>query len=429
MRIAIIGSGISGLTAAYRLHQEHEITLFEANDYIGGHTNTVGVEWEGERHRIDTGFIVHNDRTYPNFCRLMEELGVVSDPTSMSFSVRCDESGLEYNGTSLNGLFTQRLNLIRPRFYRMLVDIVRFNKESVALLEGEDDSLTVGEYLRAHKYSDDFRDRYLVPMGAAIWSCPPETFEQFPIRFIVEFYLNHGLLSLSNRPTWRVIRGGSAEYVKAMTAGFRDRIRLNCGVESVQREQDRIELRFKVPSGIEVETFDEVIFACHSDQALKILGEGATGVERELLTAFPYEANSAVLHTDTKLLPRKKRAWASWNYLITDEKKQHATVTYNMNILQHLKSKHVFCVTLNQQDVIDEEKVIERFEYAHPVYNVGRKQAQERHEELIRENRTSFCGAYWGNGFHEDGVQSALRVSEAFRAEGPVRLREEPAHV
>jgi predicted NAD/FAD-binding protein len=288
----------------------------------------------------------------------------------------------------------------------------------------------VGQYLNEKQYGTDFRDRYLLPMGAAIWSCPPTTFEQFPIRFIVDFYLNHGLLSVRNRPTWRVVRGGSAQYVKALTAEFYEQIRVNLAVESIVRFEDRVQLQvFHQQSGhCQSETFDEVIFACHSDQALKILGESATATERDLLKAFPYEANTAVLHTDTSLLPRHKRAWASWNYQIPQSENSHATVTYNMNILQNLQSKHVFCVTLNQQDSIDENKIIKEFRYAHPIYNTGRKKAQSRQNEVIRSNRTSFCGAYWGNGFHEDGVNSALAVAQAFENSSAVSVKGVNAH-
>lgn len=425
MRIAIVGSGISGLVAAYHLRHEHDITVFEANDYIGGHTHTVEVALDDERHAVDTGFIVFNDRTYPNFCRLLDELGVSSVPTSMSFSVRCDRTGVAYNGTSLNGLFAQRANFIRPRFYRMIHDILRFNRESTRLLERDDEALTVGRYLAENRYSKQFADHYLLPMGSAIWSCPTLTFEQFPMRFIVEFYRNHGLLGLSDRPTWRVIRGGSQRYVEAMTRVFRNSIRLNTPVASVIRHADSVTI---VPCFHAAESFDEVIFACHSDQALKILGDDATATERSLLRAFPYEANIAVLHTDTSLLPRQRRAWASWNYRIPAQTTNRATVTYNMNELQHIRSKHVFCVTLNDADAIDSDKVVAQFRYSHPVFTAQRLGAQRRHHELIRANRTSFCGAYWGHGFHEDGVNSALAVCSAFERASQAVEQGVPVH-
>ncbi|GAB4158661.1 MAG: NAD(P)/FAD-dependent oxidoreductase [Planctomycetaceae bacterium] len=411
MRLAIIGSGISGLVCAHRLCQEHDITLFESGDYLGGHTNTIDVELDGEHHAVDTGFIVFNDWTYPNFIALLNELGVASQPTSMSFSVQDGLSGLEYNGTSLNGLFAQRRNLFRPAFYRMLKDILRFNREAPAVLEAEDsEQETVATFLAKHDYSTQFVRHYLLPMGAAIWSCPPTTFEQFPIRFIVEFYRNHGILNLWNRPTWRVINGGSRTYVEAIRRQFQGTIHLNTPIMSAERFSDRVEL---TDAQQRIHSFDEVIFACHSDQALTILRD-ASPTERELLTAFPYEPNTAVLHTDISVLPKRKRAWAAWNYRLHSGGVHKATVTYNMNILQHIDSSHTFCVTLNDTTGIDESKVLRRIQYAHPIFTTNRAAAQQRHQDVIRKNRTSFCGAYWGYGFHEDGVKSAINVCRAF---------------
>ena len=412
MKIAIIGSGISGLTAAWLLHQQHDITVFESNDYVGGHAHTVDVELDGERHAVDTGFIVYNDRTYPNFIELLSRLKVDSQPTSMSFSVRCDRTGIEYNGTSLNTMFIQRRNLLRPRFLRMIRDIIRFNREAITLLQSEQETQTVEEFLRERGYGPAFGEQYLIPMGAAIWSCPPDTFGAFPMRFIAEFYHNHGLLSLTNRPQWRVCCGGSRCYVEKLTEGFRDRIRLNSPVRNVTRNADSVTVR--VASGRRpdaVQQFDHVLFACHSDQALKILKQETTPVERELLSQFPYQKNIAVLHTDPSVLPRHAKARASWNYHIGPSGPgQSATVTYNMNLLQGLQSRHTFNVTLNSDDLIDTAHVIERFAYHHPVYTTQRRAAQQRHHELINRNRTSFCGAYWRNGFHEDGVVSAINV-------------------
>ncbi len=446
MKIAIIGAGISGLTAAFRLCRWHDVTLFEANDYLGGHTNTVEVEVDGERHAIDTGFIVFNDWTYPNFIALLDELGVASRPTSMSFSVRCDAANLEYNGSSLNGLFAQRRNLLRPSFYRMLADIMRFNREAVA--DGSvTDETTVGEYLARQKYSREFSENYLLPMGAAIWSCPLGTFANFPIRFIVEFYKNHGLLSVRHRPTWRVVEGGSRTYVAKMaeriiaisaamthqperasvrfdppvadsmpnippTTGA-SALRLSTPIDQVRRTPNDVTV---TPRSGRPEPFDHVIFGCHSDQALRMLAD-ATPTEREVLSEFPYGRNVAVLHTDQSVLPKRRRAWASWNYHFTgrpsDVASQSASVTYQMNLLQHIRSRHTFNVTLNSDEQIDPAKVLRRIEYHHPIFTVRRAAAQARHRELINVNRTSFCGAYWGNGFHEDGVVSALRVCEA----------------
>lgn len=417
MKIAIVGTGISGLVAAYLLNRQHELTLFEANDYIGGHTHTVPVDAGGQSLAIDTGFIVYNDWTYPHFIELLSRLGIASQPTSMSFSVRCDRSGLEYNGTSLNGLFAQRSNLLNPRFYRMLLDILRFNRESLSLLDSSTEELTVAEFLRQQGYSRQFADQYLIPMGAAIWSCPLETFGQFPMRFIVEFYRNHGLLSVRHRPQWRVITGGSWKYVEKLTAGFRDRIRLSSPVTAVRRDESGVSL--DVRGAAISERFDHVIFACHSDQALRMLGEQATATEREILGEFPYQQNETVLHTDASVLPRHKRAWASWNYHIrNDGSPANATLTYNMNILQGITSETTYCVTLNSTSLIDERKILGRFNYHHPIFTTRRRDAQRRHAELINRERASFCGAYWGNGFHEDGVNSALAVARGLGWDG-----------
>ncbi|HTN74178.1 MAG TPA: FAD-dependent oxidoreductase [Pirellulaceae bacterium] len=413
MKLAIIGAGISGLVAAYRLHREHDITVFEANDYVGGHTNTIPIELDGEHHAIDTGFIVYNDWTYPNFIALLDELGVASQPTKMSFSVRDDRSGLEYNGESLNTLFAQRRNLLRPSFYRLIADILRFNREAQRLVAAHDEATTVGEFLSRYGYSRPFAEQYLLPMGAAIWSCPIGTFSQFPIRFIVDFYRNHGLLSVIRRPTWRVIVGGSQTYVQAMTRGFGDRIRLRTPVRSVRRLPNQVIVQ---PRGGEPEPFEQVIFACHSDQALRILGDDATATERDILAKFPYGRNVAVLHTDSSLLPQARRAWAAWNYRVRGDDGAPASVTYNMNILQGLRSRNTFCVTLNDETSITPARVLRRFEYDHPIFTTQRAAAQARHAELLNVNRTSYCGAYWRNGFHEDGVVSALAVVNALRS-------------
>ena len=424
MRIAIIGSGISGLVAARQLHAAHELTVYEASEYAGGHTNTVSVNIAGEHHAIDTGFIVFNDRTYPNFCRLLQELRVESLPTSMSFSVRADEDNLEYSGSGLAGMFVQKRNLLRPAFYRMIRDILRFNREARDFTDDSQDEQTVGDFLAQNRYSSQFARHYLLPMGAAIWSCPPSTFENFPIRFICDFYRNHGLLSLKDRPTWRVIKGGSRNYVQALTRPFRDRILLRTPVRSVVRGPESV----AVETARGVNHYDEVIFACHSDQALSILGEQASAVEQSVLGAIPYQPNTAVLHTDTSLLPRRTSAWASWNYHIPAGTSDHATLTYNMNILQRIQSRQTFCVTLNEDTAIAPEKIIAKFRYSHPVFTTQRKWAQQRHGELIRNDRLSFCGAYWGNGFHEDGVNSGLAVASAFE-DTSIRLHSgDPVH-
>ncbi len=413
MRIAIIGSGISGLTCARILSHEHEITVFEASDHVGGHAHTVRVDAEGEQHDLDTGFLVYNDRTYPVFSQMLRDLNVETASSSMSFSVRCDRSNTEYNGTSINGVFAQRRNALRPSFLRMLADIIRFNRNGPRDIDRVGEDQTVGEYLAAGNYSRAFADRYLLPMGAAIWSCPRESFAEFPIRFILEFYHHHGLLSLTDRPVWRTVVGGSHRYITKLIEPFGDRIRCACPVRSVRRLEEGV--RVYHASG--QEQFDEVIFACHSDQALKIL-EDADALETELLSAFPYGGNSAVLHTDASVLPRRRRAWASWNYLISQRPETRPTVTYNLNLLQGIESSKTFCVTLNADDMIDPATVLGRFHYSHPLFTTERTAVQQRHDEIIRRRRTSYCGAYWRNGFHEDGVVSGLAVCNRFGTQG-----------
>jgi uncharacterized protein len=428
MDIAIIGAGISGLIAAEDLRHSHQVTLFEANPDLGGHTNTVDVEVDGQRVAVDTGFIVFNDRTYPNFTRRLAEWGVPSDPTEMSFSVRCDDENLEYNGSSLNGVFVQRRNLFRRSFLRMLQDILRFNREATAIAlnpEREAADETVGQFIARHGYSREFAQHYLLPMGAAIWSCPLGVFEDFPIRFIIEFYHHHGLLSLRNRPQWKVIRGGSRRYIEALQRrwGGSVRVRLKTPVTAVRRVGDRV---FVSPSAHEPESYDHVVFACHADQALRLLADPSP-IERELLSAFPYSKNIAVLHTDEGLLPKSRRAWASWNYLLPQSTNRAAappTLTYCMNILQHLRVKSTVNVTLNCDEQIDPARVLRRFHYEHPVFTLQRAKAHARHREVLNVNRTSFCGAYWGNGFHEDGVVSAMRVVEAI--EGRLNAESRP---
>ena len=408
MKIAIVGSGVSGLVAAYKLHPHHQVTVFESNDYVGGHTNTVDVTTsDGRTVPIDTGFIVYNEWTYPNFISLLDELQVESQPAEMSFSVQT-QAGLEYNGHNLNTLFAQRRNLLNLRFHRMVRDILRFNKQARQALDHLDEETTIDEFLNEHGYGREFRDWYLLPMGAAIWSCPLGQFASFPIRFIVEFYANHGLLNVKNRPQWRVIGGGSQSYVRKLIAGFDDRIKTSTPVVGVERDQDQVKLRFGSGG---TETFDHVIFACHADQALKILGDEASATERELLSAFPYSRNIAVLHTDQSVLPKSRRAWASWNYALTGDENSPVAVTYDMNILQSLNESETYCVTLNPHDgQIDPSKEIKSFVYDHPIFTTSRSRVQRRHNELINQHRTSYCGAYWRNGFHEDGVVSALAV-------------------
>lgn len=409
MRIAVIGAGISGLCVAYQLRQLHDVTVFEANDYVGGHTNTLEVP-DGERSlAIDTGFIVFNERTYPNFCRLLQELNVASQPSDMSFGIRCDRTGLEYAGTGLNGLFAQRMNLFRAGFWRLLRDWRRFSVEAAQLLKQPSESLSVQDFFRDHSYSPEFREQYFLPIGSAIWSCPHELIEDFPMRFIVQFYHHHGLLTLADPPIWRVISGGSQRYVEALLARLPRAVELNSPVKGVRRQRDGVQIHFR--DGRQ-QTFDHVVLACHADQALRMLGDEATPVECALLTEFPYEKNIAVLHTDVSVLPRSRRAWASWNYHVPAEPTGKATVTYHMNRLQSLQSKTEYCVTLNEEERIDPSRVLRSITYHHPVFSTSRLVAQRRHRELIDHHGLSYCGAYWGNGFHEDGVNSALAVSK-----------------
>ena len=350
-----------------------------------------------------------NDRYYPNFRKLLDRLGVASQPTTMSLSVRCERTDLEYAGASLNSLFAQRANIARPAFWRMLRDVVRFQREGVAALESLDDDTTVAAFVAERRYSDEFLRYFLVPMGSALWSSPGGDFLRFPARFIIEFFANHGMMQVLGRPDWNVIRGGSDRYVAALVEKTKADFRVNAPVLRVVRREERVE----VLHGGGAELFDHVIFACHSDQALALLGAGATPLEREVLGCFPYRQNDAVLHTDASVLPRRRRAWACWNYRLAAEVADSAAVTYNMNMLQTLDSPHTYCVSLNESG-IQEGSVIRRIPYHHPVFQAGRRAAQARQPELIGANRSSYCGAYWGYGFHEDGVRSALAVSRHF---------------
>ena len=410
MKIAIIGSGISGLTCGYLLHKQHDISVFEASDWVGGHTHTVNVNVNGKPYAVDTGFIVFNDWTYPNFITLMDQLGVRSKVTEMSFSVRDSRTDLEYNGNTLNGLFAQRSNLLSPAFWGMLRDILRFNRQAIRDLEEQRiaPDTRLGDYLQQRGYGTRFIDHYIVPMGAAIWSMSLADMLGFPLQFFVRFFKNHGLLSVSNRPQWRVIEGGSSAYVAPLSAGFADNIHLNCPVISVTRDG----LGVLLHSAAGVERFDKVIFACHSDQALKLLSQPSEA-EQQILGAMPYADNDVVLHTDTRLLPDRKLAWASWNYRLGSAGQNRAAVTYDMNILQGIQSETTFCVSLNQTAAIDPLKVLARYTYAHPQYSLQAVAAQARWQELMGDQHSYYCGAYWANGFHEDGVVSALRVARA----------------
>jgi predicted NAD/FAD-binding protein len=411
MRIAIVGAGISGLTAAHLLHPDHEITVFEASDRIGGHTNTIAVQTDDGSWDVDTGFIVFNDRNYPNFERLLRELGVASQPSEMSFSVAATGYDFEYSGTP-RGLFGQRSNITRPWFLRMVREYRRFSADARALLAAGDSTTSLGHFLQGRGYSQPFIDRLLVPQASAVWSADPSQMWTFPAGFLCEFFDNHGMLSLTGRPNWRTVTGGSQRYLDALTAAFADRIVTSSPVARIERDAEGVDV---FVAGAGPRRFDEVVIAAHSDQALAMLGD-PSDAEHELLSAIPYEPNEAVLHTDRALLPRRERIWSSWNYHLLDEPTGKTTVTYHMNTLQSLSAPDEFCVTLNQADRIDPEKILRRISYAHPVFTPAGIAAQVRHAEISGVNRTHYCGAYWGWGFHEDGVVSALEVARRFGA-------------
>ncbi|WP_153913619.1 NAD(P)/FAD-dependent oxidoreductase [Shewanella sp. TC10] len=416
-KIAVVGSGISGLTCAHLLSELHQVTVFEANDYIGGHTATIDVEVEGKPYAIDSGFIVFNDRTYPRFQKLMSRLDVKSLPTEMSFSVQNTRTGLEYNGHTLWSMFAQRRNLLKPDFYRFLAEIVKFNNQCKAIYDAEDYQInSLGEFLDSQGFSEFFSEHYILPMGAAIWSASINDMRAFSLRFFIRFFHHHGLLNISDRPQWYVLQGGSRSYIPALIAPFKERLLLNSGVTSIERKEDGVNIR--VNNG-EVQYFDEVILACHSDQALAMLVD-ASEDEQEVLGAMAYQNNEVVLHTDVNLLPKRRAAWASWNYRLDgkdadDIASKPASVTYNMNILQQLpKDAPTFCVTLNQTESIDSSKILRKFNYAHPVFNEASMNAQKERSRICGVRHTHFAGAYWYNGFHEDGVRSGLDVCNNF---------------
>lgn len=416
-RIAIIGSGISGLTCGHLLHKNHDITIYEANDYVGGHTATKDVTIKGRDYAIDTGFIVYNDWTYPHFIKLMNKLGVKSQPTEMSFSVKNESQNLEYNGNTINSLFAQRRNIIRPLFWRIVKDILRFNKlcksQNVDALPQQQNLFG---FLTEHRFSDAFIYNYILPMCAAIWSTSVEDIKAFTFKFFLRFFNNHGLLNITDRPQWYTLIGGSREYIAPLTEGFEKKIMLNAAVTSVAKTAQG----YQVNSPLGSKVFDEVIFACHSDQALAML-DNQDIPQREtikhILGAIKYIPNEVVLHTDESVLPKRKLAWASWNYSICDAQKAHlspAVLTYNMNILQCIDSSTTFCVTLNDRQSINDKDILGVYHYAHPQFNDDAIEAQARRSEISGVAGLHFCGAYWFNGFHEDGVRSALDVCQHF---------------
>ena len=411
MKIAIIGSGISGLTASYLLNRNHDITLFEKNDYIGGHTHTHDIEDSGKTWHVDSGFIVYNEWTYPNFIKLLDQLGVKRQVTRMGFSVKSPSKNLEYAGHSINALFAQRSNIISPSFYRMLRSMKRFNEEARKDLLSIHKKTTLGEYLQENNYPVEFIDNYIIPIGAAIWSTIPSNMLNIPAIFFIRFFENHGLLQILDRPKWWVIKDGSNQYVKKITAEFEHKIRLSTPVQIIKRKTNSVILRFG--SEGQEEDFDAVVLATHSNQALRLLEE-PTDKEKEILDLLPYQRNEAVLHFDDSILPKRRVAWSSWNYLLDQNKHDPVALTYNMNILQNLNSSKTFCVTLNSLESIDKNKIIKNLSYEHPLFTIEGINAQKRKREISGHNNTYYCGAYWRNGFHEDGVVSALDVCSQF---------------
>lgn len=414
MKIAIVGAGVSGLVAAHLLHPEHDVTVLEAAPYAGGHTNTItipGGARDGADLPVDTGFIVFNERNYPHFEALLAELGVASQPSDMSFGVSADDGRFSYATTSANGLFDQRRNLLRPSFHRMLLDVGRFHRAARALLASDDDpSLAV--WLREQGFSRGFVERLIVPQTAAVWSADPGTMDAFSARFLAEFFDNHGMLSLRGRPRWRTVVGGSHTYVRALVAPLGDRVRLSTPVHRIDRDEDGVTI---LAGEDEAERFDHVILAAHADRSLALL-TAPTALEREIVGAFAYQPNEVTLHTDTSLMPARRRAWASWNYHLPDGPAALPTVTYHMNRLQNLDAERDYLVTLNRTEAIDPDTIVRTIAYEHPVFTPGAVAAQERWGEVAGRHRTHYCGAYWGWGFHEDGVVSGIRAARDVQA-------------
>lgn len=408
MRIAIVGTGISGLVAAHLLHREHEITVYEAAPRLGGHTNTVEVEDDDGPLAIDTGFIVFNDRNYPRFEALLRELGVPAQPSHMSFSVSDGRGGFEYAGTP-RGLFARRSHLLSPSFLAMLRDWRRFNREAPELVGLGGASPSLGEWLERRGFSRHFIERLIVPQASAVWSADPEQMWSFPASFMAEFFANHGMYSLRGRPRWRTVSGGSRRYVEAISAPWRERVRLEAPVRRIERLPGAVRIEAE---GCESEEFDQAVIATHSDQALALLADPSEA-EREILGAIPYQRNETVLHTDRSLLPRRRAAWSSWNFHLGERPVGRTTVTYWMNNLQRLRAGREYLVTLNRGEAVDPAKVLRRLVYDHPVYTREGVRAQARYEEIGGVRRTHYCGAYWGWGFHEDGVRSAERACAA----------------
>ena len=408
LNIAVIGSGISGLTTAHLLSRKHNITLFEKNDYIGGHTHTHSIEEEGTIYNVDSGFIVYNENTYPNFIKLLDSLNVKRQHSSMGFSVKSYNKDFEYSGNSLSAVFSKKSNLFNPYFLNMLRSIIRFNKNSVKDLETMNESTLLIDYLKSKNYSDYFINYYIIPMAASIWSTSPNFILEMPAIFFIRFFDNHGLLKITNRPQWWVIKNGSKQYVKKILDDFNGTIHLNTTINELKRESNKVYIKINNDTKI----FDAVVLATHSDQSLSIIKDLSDN-EKNVLGKIKYQKNTALIHTDTSILPKRKKAWSSWNYLL-DKNDNKVILTYNMNILQSLKSKKTYCVTLNNTDMINDNKIIKKITYHHPLFTKESVYAQSQKNLICGVNNTYFCGAYWGNGFHEDGVNSALDVCKKF---------------
>ncbi len=406
MKVAVIGSGISGNTLAYLLNKSHDVTLYEKDKRIGGHSHTHEIVINNKKVNVDTGFIVFNKKTYPLFTSLLDNLGVKYENSNMSFSVFSKENNFEYNGTTLNSLFSQRRNLLSPRFLKMILEILRFNKESVKL---KSKTILLKQYLKSNNYSAYFCKNYILPMGAAIWSSDIKTILNFPAHFFIDFFKNHGMLSVTNRPQWLTIKGGSQEYVKKLTSGFKNKIRLNSKIKNIVRYKSYV----VIEDNKSKEKFDYVFFACHSDEALEILKK-PTADEVKILSSLPYQKNDIILHTDSSIMPQKKLSWAAWNYNIDSPDDSPITLTYNMNILQNIKTKDTLLVTLNPKLPISKGKVIKQLQYTHPKFSKESVIAQLKNKIISGKNRTFYSGAYWGKGFHEDGVKSAYEAVKIF---------------
>ena len=412
LKIAVIGSGISGLTSAFLLSKKHEVFLYEKNDYIGGHTHTHEIYENDKKINVDSGFIVYNENTYPNFMKLLDILKIESQHTTMGFSVKSDSNDFEYAGNSFHSIFAQKSNIFRPSFLKMIYQILRFNKISKNEYNNIDENVTLNDYLLKFSFSEKFVNHYIIPMGAAIWSTSPKKMLNMPAKFFIRFFHNHGLLKVTSRPQWWVIKNGSKQYVKKIIKPFENNIVLNCKINSISRSNEQVSIKFDKSE----EIFDAVVIATHSDQALELLSD-ATDAENQILGSIKYQKNSALIHTDKSILPKRKIAWSSWNYLLNKSGDNLVTLTYNMNILQTLKSKKVYCVTLNNTTSIDESKIIKKIIYHHPLFDLESVKAQNQKNKICGSNNTYFCGAYWGYGFHEDGVNSALDVCKKFGIE------------